>query len=69
MSDPETRRQLLQTVDRDEAELERALVDLKRAAARPFAIGTQLREHVVAHPLPWLAAALLVGVWLGRRRA
>jgi hypothetical protein len=68
MSAADQRQALLRSVQRDQAELDRALADLKRAALRPFAIGDRVREHVGTHPLPWLAAALMVGVWLGRRR-
>jgi hypothetical protein len=67
MSDLQARRQLLVTVQRDEAEMEHALDDLKRAVSRPFAIGNQLGERVGAHPLPWLFASLLIGVWWGSR--
>ena len=67
MSDLQTRRQLLAVAQRDEAEMERALSDLKQAVQRPFAIPQQVGEQIGLHPLPWLAASLLVGVWLGSR--
>jgi hypothetical protein len=67
MSDLPTRRQLLATAQRHQAEMEQALGDLKRAARRPFAIGGRVGEEIGAHPLPWLAASLLIGVWLGSR--
>lgn len=68
MSDMQTRQQLLASAERDEVELERALVDLKRAVQRPFAIGSQVSEHIGAHLVPWLAAGVLLGLWLGSRR-
>lgn len=63
MSDMETRQELLVAAARHERELERAVVDLKQAVRRPFAIG----ERVGQNPLPWLFGALLVGLWLGSR--
>ena len=63
MSDMETRQQLLASAERHEQELEKALVDLKHAVQRPFAIGDHIREH----PLPWLIGSLLIGLWLGSR--
>jgi hypothetical protein len=65
MSDMETRQEMLTAAARHEQELERALVDLKQAVRRPFAIG----ERVGQHPLPWLFGAILVGFWLGSRDA
>jgi hypothetical protein len=67
MSDMQTRQQLLASTERDEEELEQALVDLKRAVHRPFAIGSEVGEHVGAHLMPWLAAGVLIGLWLGSR--
>lgn len=67
MSDMQTRQQLLASTERDEEELERALVDLKRAVHRPFAIGSEVGEHIGAHLVPWLAAGVLIGLWLGSR--
>ena len=69
MSDMETRRQLLVTVQRDDVEMEHALDDLRRAVGRPFAIGDQVGERLGAHPLPWLFASVLLGVWWGSRRS
>lgn len=63
MSDMEARQELLAAAARHEQELERAVVELKHAVRRPFAIG----EHVARHPLPWLFGAALVGLWLGSR--
>jgi hypothetical protein len=67
MSDMQTRQQLLAVTERDEAELEHALVDLKRAVHRPFAIGSEVGEHIGAHLAPWLVAGVLIGLWLGSR--
>ena len=68
MSDMQTRQQLLAAAERDEEELEKAVVDLKRAVQRPFAIGSQVGAHIGAHPLPWLTAGVLIGLWLGSRK-
>jgi len=68
MSDMQTREQLLASAESDEEELEKALVDLKRAVQRPFAIRSRVAEHIGAHLVPWLAASVLIGVWLGSRR-
>jgi hypothetical protein len=67
MSDMGTRRQLLASVEQHEREMASALVDLKRAVARPFDLGQSVGEQLGTHPLPWLAAATLVGLWLGSR--
>ena len=67
MSDMQTRQQLLASAEHDEQELEKALVDLKRAVQRPFAIGSEVGEHIGAHLVPWLAAGALIGLWLGSR--
>lgn len=69
MSDLQTRQQLLAAAGRDLETLENALMDLRRAVRRPLAIGSHVRAHIGAHPLRWLAAAVLAGVWLGRRRS
>ena len=69
MTDITSRQQLRAAAAREHAELEAAVADLERAVARPFAIGRRVREHMAAHPVEWLAAAVIVGVWLGRRRA
>jgi hypothetical protein len=67
MSDMHTRQRLLASAERHEEELEQALSDLGRAVARPFAVGRNMGAHIARHPLPWLAASLLVGVWLAAR--
>ena len=69
MTDVTSRQQLLAATERERAELETALDDLQRAVAQPFAIGRRVREHMGAHPVGWLTAAVILGVWLGRRRA
>jgi hypothetical protein len=61
----QAREEMLAAAARHEEELERALVDLKHAVKRPFAIGERLAQH----PLPWLIGAVLVGLWLGSRNA
>jgi hypothetical protein len=63
MSDMEARQELLAAAALHEQELERAVVELKQAVRRPFAIG----ERIGQHPLPWLFGAVLVGLWLGSR--
>ena len=67
MSDMQTRQQLLASAERDEEELEQALGDLKRAVQRPLAIRGQVGGHIGAHLVPWLAAGVLIGLWLGSR--
>ena len=67
MSDLLIRQRLLASAERDEEELERALGDVKRAVQRPFAIGSRVGAHIGAHPVPWLAVAVCIGLWLGRR--
>jgi hypothetical protein len=68
MSDMQTRQQLLARAERDEAELEKALADVRRAAQRPLAIGDRVGEHIGGHLLPWLAAGAFIGLWLGSRK-
>lgn len=63
MSDMETRQQMLATAAHHEQELEQALVDLKQAVRRPFAIGDRIADN----PVPWLIGSLLIGLWLGSR--
>ena len=46
------------------AQLERALLDLKQAAQRPFDAVLGVKNHVAQHPIPWLIGSLLIGVWL-----
>jgi hypothetical protein len=65
MSDMPTRQQLLESADRHEHELERALLDLKEAAQRPFEVVVGVKNHIAQHPLPWVIGSLLVGIWLG----
>lgn len=60
------REELVAAAERDEAEVERALGDLKRAVRRPFGSG-HVGEQLASHPLSWLAASLLIGVWMGSR--
>ena len=67
VTDPDQRQQLVEAAERAEAELETALVDLKHAVARPLALGSLLRDAVSEHPVQWLVAGLVVGMWLGRR--
>ena len=67
MNGVQRREELLAATERDEAEVERALGDLKRAVGRPFAIYSHVGEQLASHPLSWLTASLLVGVWMGGR--
>lgn len=67
MTDGDRREVLVQSVERDEAELERALADLKRAVRRPFALADQVGERIGENPVPWIVSSLLVGLWLGSR--
>lgn len=68
MSDMQTRQQLLARAERDEDELIKALADVKRAAQRPLAIANRVGVHIGAHPVSWLAAGALIGLWLGSRK-
>lgn len=67
MNDVQTRDALVSSLERDEEELEQALGELKLAVRRPFAVGEHVARHIGEHPLPWLAGALLIGLWLGSR--
>jgi len=67
MSDMHTRQQLLASAERHEEELEQALGDLGRAVSRPFAVRQNIGEQLAERPVPWLAASLLIGVWLASR--
>jgi len=69
MSGNGRRQELVAAAVRDEVALQQALADLKRAVRRPFAVGEQVRERIGAHALPVLLGSVLVGVWLGSRRA
>jgi hypothetical protein len=63
----QSREELLTATERDEAEVERALGDLKRAVGRPFAVYSHVGDQLANHPLSWLAASVLIGFWLGGR--
>jgi len=67
MSDMETRQQLLEATERDEAELDRAIDELKQVVHRPFELTERVQAHITAHPIPWLIGGVLVGLWLGSR--
>jgi hypothetical protein len=69
MSDLQTRQELLACAEQHEQELGRALGDLERAIQRPFQVGQHIEQNINDHPLPWLFAAVLAGVWLGSRVA
>jgi hypothetical protein len=58
------RERLQASIDRERRELEVALVELQRAAERKL----DPRERIARSPYRWLAAAFLIGVWLGRPR-
>jgi hypothetical protein len=51
------------TVQRDEAELRRALRELQHAIENPLGIADRIKQR----PLPWIFSGLLIGVWLGGR--
>jgi len=63
----EERLQLEREVQRRRAELDHALADLRRGAARLFDVGARVRRL----PLSWLAAgsASLLALWWLRRRS
>jgi hypothetical protein len=46
-------------------ELHQAVDRLRAATKRPFGLADHIREN----PVPWVAGGLLLGMWLGRRRA
>lgn len=58
-----TREDLAQVVELRKEELETAIAGLKTAAWS----STDLREHVVARPWAWVAAAFVGGLWMGLR--
>lgn len=62
MSEEEQREALRQSIEEKEAELRVAVDDLTHAVKRELTVGKRVAEH----PLPWLAGAFLLGVWLGR---
>jgi hypothetical protein len=57
------RQELLRSIERDRAEMRRAVDDLRRAARK-----LSPRDRMVSHPMPWILGALLLGVWLGNRK-
>lgn len=59
------REELLKDLEREEIELREAVDDLRRAVSRPF----ERIGQAVERPGPWLLAGVLIGVWLGFRRA
>lgn len=62
MDDLEQQRETLrEQVEQEEAELRRAVEDLKEAVSRPLRIVQRLQEN----PMPWVLSAVLVGLWLG----
>ena len=67
MSDTRTRAQLLAAATADLQAFENALSDVRRAVRRPLTVGRRVGSHIGTHPLPWLAAAVLAGVWLAHR--
>lgn len=67
MTDGERRDVLVQSVERHEAELQRALTDFKMAVERPFAMANEIRDRISAHPLPWILSSVLLGFWLATR--
>ncbi|MEO8603696.1 MAG: hypothetical protein ABI629_14075 [bacterium] len=61
------REEILAVAEQHELELQEALNDVRLVVKRPFEVGEHLKTYVGAHPLPWLATALLLGVWFGSR--
>ena len=57
------RQHLQQAIEEDQHELHQALDDLKVAASQTLDPGA----YVGGNPWPWLAGALLAGVWVGFR--
>ncbi len=50
-----------------ERELSAALSELRRAVEQPFASLDQVAMRIARHPVRCLLAAVLAGMWLGRR--
>lgn len=50
-------------IEQHTQEFQEALQNLREAAKRPLGVAESIRDH----PLPWLAGALLFGLWLGSR--
>jgi hypothetical protein len=60
----EQREELLQSIQKDEAEVRVAVHELTGAARK-----LDLSEHIKKFPLTWVMGALLVGAWIGSRGA
>ena len=60
---PEQRDEVIDSLQRDEQQLRKALKDLARAAGKRL----QIAEHIKRAPLPWLLGGFVLGLWLGRR--
>ena len=58
------REDLLQSVERDQRQLQQALQELREAVAHPLGIDRQISRH----PLPWIFSGFLIGLWFGSRR-
>lgn len=54
---------LVESIERDEKELEEALDDLQEAAQHTFS----LSDKIAHRPWPWLVGGVLLGLWLGVR--
>ncbi len=57
------REALLESIQRDEAEMRVAVHELTDVARREFDISERIR----AYPLAWLAGGFLLGLWLAQR--
>jgi hypothetical protein len=63
----QTRQQLCAAVQRDEQALQEAVTALRRAAQQSLDVRQRARQQLSAHPVGWVAAAVLLGLWLGQR--
>jgi len=59
----EQREDLLQSIERDQEEMQVAVQELAGAARSTL----KASEHIKQFPLAWTAGAFLVGMWLGSR--
>lgn len=57
------RENLLQSIERDEAEVRVAVHQLADAARSKLDVGERIKEF----PLAWMIGAFLLGAWLGSR--
>lgn len=67
-TDSQRRADLLARVERDEAELQSALEDVRRLARETVAVPQRAGHHIRTHPYEWVVGSSLAGLWLGSSR-